>query len=299
VEGEIQKTLRGDQMRQLTVISGKGGTGKTTLTGAFAALAEGAVIADCDVDAPDLHLILHPEIKEEKKFSGMKLASINHEKCINCRKCYENCKFDAITDDLRVNELKCEGCGVCVYVCPVNAVEFKERDSGILYISETRFGPMVHARLNIGEETSGKLVSLVRSTAREIAEKRKKDLIIIDGSPGIGCPVIASLTDSDLALIVTESTLSGLHDLKRVYDVSKHFGIKTMVCINKYDINRENSEKIEKFCMENGIEIAGEIPYDPDFTKAMIEEKTIIEYNDNPLVREIWEKIKEVMQSLS
>jgi len=293
MEGKIQGTLWGDQMKQLTVISGKGGTGKTTIVGAFAALAGNKVLADCDVDAPDLHLILKPEIKEEKKFSGSKLAFIEYEKCIKCGKCYENCKFNAISEDIKIDELRCEGCGVCAYVCPANAIELKKRDSGTLFISETRFGPMVHAKLNIGEEASGKLVTLVRNTAKEVAEKMKKDLIIIDGSPGIGCPVIASLTGSDLVLIVTEPTLSGIHDLERVYGVSKHFGIETVVCINKYDINKENTEKIENFCKKSGIESVGKIPYNPEFTKAMIEEKTIIEYNNDPVVKDMWKKIEE------
>ena len=286
-------------MKQLTVISGKGGTGKTSLMGGFASLAENVVIVDCDVDAPDLHLLLIPKVMEEKKFSGSKLAVIDYEKCIKCKKCYENCKFDAISEDINVNELKCEGCGVCVYVCPVNAIELKKRDSGTVYVSQTRFGPMIHARLNIGEEASGKLVTLVRNTAKDVAEKMKKDLILIDGSPGIGCPVIASLTGADLVLIVTEPTLSGIHDLERVYGVSRHFGIETIVCTNKYDINKENTEEIEKFCKKNGIDMVGKIPYDPSFTRAMIEEKTIIEYNDNSVVKEIWKKIEEKIKCLS
>ena len=286
-------------MKQLTVISGKGGTGKTSLMGGFASVAENVVIVDCDVDAPDLHLLLTPKIMEEKKFSGSKLAVIDYEKCIKCKKCYENCKFDAISEDIKVNELKCEGCGVCVYVCPVNAIELKKRDSGTVYVSQTRFGPMIHARLNIGEEASGKLVTLVRNTAKDVAEKMKKDLILIDGSPGIGCPVIASLTGADLVLIVTEPTLSGIHDLERVYGVSRHFGIETIVCTNKYDINKENTEEIEKFCKKNGIDMVGKIPYDPSFTRAMIEEKTIIEYDDNSVVKEIWKKIEEKIKCLS
>ncbi len=280
-------------MKQVTVISGKGGTGKTSLIGGFAALAQNAVIADCDVDAPNLHLLLDPKTQEKKKFIGLKEAVIDEEKCIKCKKCYETCKFHAIRENLTVDSLQCEGCGVCAYVCPVDAVTLRKRDSGVVYTGKTRFGPMVHAQLTIGEEASGKLVTMVRNTAKEVAEKTGRDLILIDGSPGIGCPVIASLTGTDLVLIVTEPTLSGIHDLERVYGVAVHFGIPAVVCINKYDINEQNTAKIEQICRGNGIDLVGKVPYDPSFTAAMIGEKTIIEYNNNATVRKMWKKIQE------
>ncbi|MEA1993884.1 MAG: ATP-binding protein [Euryarchaeota archaeon] len=283
-------------MKQLTVISGKGGTGKTSLVGGFAALAQNAVVADCDVDAPDLHILLNPKVQETREFTGLKEAVINHENCTECGECYKHCKFNAISKDIQLNALKCEGCGVCAYVCPVDAIQMKERNSGMVYISKTKFGPMVHAKLNIGEEASGLLVVKVRNAAKKIAEKTKRGLIIVDGSPGIGCPVIASLTGADLALIVTEPTLSGLHDMERVYNAANHFGIKSVVCINKYDINEENTEKIEQYCTAHGIDIVGKIPYDLAFTDAMMKGKTIIEYNSDPRVKNIWKKIEERMQ---
>jgi MinD superfamily P-loop ATPase len=285
-------------MKQLTVISGKGGTGKTSITAAFASLAKNAVFADCDVDAADLHLILMPVIKKTMGFHGLKIADIDKEKCTDCKKCFESCKFDAITKDIVLIKESCEGCGVCAYVCPVDAIKMVERNSGFTYISETRFGPMVHAVLNAAEEASGKLVTVVRENAKKIAEEKKKDLIIIDGPPGIGCPVIASMTGVDLVLVVTEPTLSGIHDLERILDVADHFSIPAFVCINKYDINMDNTQKIEKFCNEKNIGIVGKLPYDTIITKAMIHQKNIIEFSDGKLskdISEMWKKIQEVI----
>ncbi|RLF42262.1 MAG: (4Fe-4S)-binding protein [Thermoplasmata archaeon] len=281
-------------MKQLTVISGKGGTGKTSITAAFASLANNAVFADCDVDAADLHLILKPRIKKTMSFHGLKIASIDEEdKCINCMKCYENCRFNAIDEEINVIEERCEGCGVCVYVCPTKAIELKDRESGFLYISETRFGPMSHAILKTAEEASGKLVTMVRENAKKLALEEKKDLIIIDGPPGIGCPVISAITGVDLVLIVTEPTLSAIHDLKRVFDVAKHFDIPSTVLINKYDINIDNTNDIIDFCSENDIPIVGRLPYDEIVTKAMVDGKTIIEYSNGEFpnrIKEIWMK---------
>ncbi|MBU4221662.1 MAG: 4Fe-4S binding protein [Euryarchaeota archaeon] len=282
-------------MKQLAIISGKGGTGKTTLAAAFASLAENAVLADCDVDAADLHLILNPEIKEAIEFSGSKIASKDDEKCTRCGKCKEYCRFDAINEDLNLVEDRCEGCGVCEYVCPEGAITLIERKSGFAYISETRFGPMSHAVLNTAEEASGKLVALVRNNARILAKKYRKDLIIIDGPPGIGCPVIAAISGADLVLIVTEPTLSGIHDMERIIGVANHFNIPAVVCINKFDINHENTLIIEEYCEENGLEVVGKIPYDETPTKAMIQEKTIIEFSDSEFsnnVKNIWENIR-------
>ncbi|MBN2602853.1 MAG: 4Fe-4S binding protein [Candidatus Thermoplasmatota archaeon] len=286
-------------MKQLTVISGKGGTGKTSITAAFASLAKNAVFADCDVDAADLHLIFKPEIKKTMGFHGLKVADIDKEKCIYCKKCFESCKFDAITKDIHLIKQSCEGCGVCAYVCPVDAIAMVERDSGFAYISDTRFGPMAHAVLNTAEEASGKLVTVVRENAKKLAEEKKKDLIVIDGPPGIGCPVIASLTGVDLVLVVTEPTLSGIHDLERILDVAHHFSIPAFVCINKYDINVDNTYKIEKFCNEKNIEVVGKLSYDTVITKAMINQKNIIEFSDGKLsreIREMWNKIQEMIR---
>jgi MinD superfamily P-loop ATPase len=283
-------------MKQLTVISGKGGTGKTSITAAFASLAKNAVFADCDVDAADLHLIFKPEIKKTMGFHGLKIADINKDKCIDCKKCFESCKFDAITEDITLIKESCEGCGVCAYVCPSKAIKMVDRDSGFAYISNTRFGPMVHAVLNTAEEASGKLVTVVRENAKKLAEEKKKDLIIIDGPPGIGCPVIASLTGVDLVLVVTEPTLSGIHDLERILGVAHHFSIPAFVCVNKYDINVDNTEKIERFCNEKNIEVVGKLPYDTVITKAMINQKNIIEFSDGKLsheIRKMWNKIQE------
>jgi MinD superfamily P-loop ATPase len=282
-------------MKQLAIISGKGGTGKTTLAAAFASLAENAVLADCDVDAADLHLILKPEIKETIEFSGSKIASKDGEKCIKCGKCREYCRFDAIDEDLNLVEDRCEGCGVCEYVCPEGAITLRERKSGFAYISDTRFGPMSHAVLNTAEEASGKLVALVRNNARVLAKKYKKDLIIIDGPPGIGCPVISVISGADLVLIVTEPTLSGIYDMERILGVANHFNIPAVVCINKFDINHENTLIIEKYCEKNDLEVVGKIPYDETPTKAMIQEKTIIEFSDGDFsnnVKNIWENIR-------
>jgi len=283
-------------MKQLTIISGKGGTGKTSITAAFASIAKNAVLADCDVDAADLHLILKPQIKKTIGFHGLKLACIDKDKCIDCKKCYDSCRFGAIDEEINLIKESCEGCGVCEYVCPVDAITMKERDSGFAYISETRFGPMAHAMLKTAEEASGKLVTVVRNNAKTLATKKKKDMVIIDGPPGIGCPVIASITGVDLVLIVTEPTLSAIHDLERILGVAHHFNIPAIVCINKYDINKENTEKIENYCKSNNIDVVGELPYDTVVTDAMIHEQNVIEFSDGDLadrIVEMWDKITE------
>lgn len=282
-------------MKQLTVISGKGGTGKTTLTAAFASLAENAVFADCDVDAADLHLILKPEIKQTQVFTGLKLAVLDNSRCIECGRCIEHCRFDAIDEFFNVINDSCEGCGVCEFVCPENAVHLDDRNSGYAYISDTRFGPMAHARLRTAEEASGKLVMLVRNNARILAHENGKDLIIIDGPPGIGCPVIAAISGVNLVLIITEPTLSGINDMERILNVAQHFKIPAVVCINKYDINIENTEKIEDHCHENGIPVVGRLPYDNITTMAMIAGKNVIEYSDGDFsknIKDIWNNVK-------
>lgn len=286
-------------MKELTVISGKGGTGKTSITAAFASLAENAVIADCDVDAADLHLILKPKVKKIMKFHGLKIASIDKKFCIYCKKCHDYCRFNAIDEEINLIKGSCEGCGVCAYICPVHAITMIDRDSGIAYLSETRFGPMAHAVLKTAEEASGKLITVVRNNAKNLAETKQKDLILIDGPPGIGCPVIASITGVDLVLIVTEPTLSAIHDLERILGVAKHFKIPAVVCINKYTINLDNSKKIEQYCMDNNIPVVGKLPYDNVITKAMIHEQSIIEFSDANLshqIHKMWNNIQGVLK---
>ena len=265
-------------MKQLTILSGKGGTGKTTITASLAVLAKNAVLADCDVDAPDLHMLLHPEVIKTQEFKGSKLAVIDKAKCDNCGFCREKCRFDAITEAIEVDPIACEGCGVCAAICPADAITMIERVSGYAYISKTKYGFMAHALLSPGEANSGKLVTLVRQNARILSEKESSDLILIDGPPGIGCPVIASVTGVDVGLVVTEPTMSGIHDLERALQLLEHFSVTPLVCVNMYDINRDNTEKILRFCKENSIEVVGRIPLNPKVTEAMVNGKTIIEY---------------------
>jgi MinD superfamily P-loop ATPase len=284
-------------MKQIVVISGKGGTGKTVITGAFAALAKNKVMADCDVDAADLHLLLAPDIKERHDFRSGLSAFIDKEKCIKCGKCRQICRFNAITDNLDVDPVSCEGCAFCSYICPVGAIKMQENLAGEWYISETRFGPMVHAKLGIAEENSGKLVSLVRKQAKSLAEKNNCDWVLVDGAPGTGCPVIASLSGIDCAVVVTEPTLSGLHDALRVIEVTRHFNVSSKLVINKYDLNIYMSDKIEKHCRENGIELMGRVKFDKSVVRAMVEGKTIMEYKDSPVkhaIQSIWEKLKAI-----
>ena len=296
-------------MKEIVVISGKGGTGKTSIVASFAALAEGAVLADCDVDAADLHLLLQPDIKQSHDFSGGKVASVITEKCIGCGKCEEVCNFDAAifngpANDVvgityTIDSIACEGCGVCVQFCPVDAIEFKDAINGKWFVSDTRFGPMLHAKLGIAEENSGKLVSLIRKEAKRIAAEQSKDLIIVDGSPGIGCPVIASITGADLVLAVTEPTIAAQHDLDRVAELTEHFKIPTVVCINKYDINVKIAKAIEKEALERNLKVVGKIAYDIAVTKAQIAARSIVEYSNNGLKDQIvslWESVLDMLK---
>jgi MinD superfamily P-loop ATPase len=287
----------GQPVKELVVISGKGGTGKTSIVASFAALAHGAVLADCDMDAADLHLVLDPHTLCHEPFIGGKRARILPDQCAGCGKCKEVCRFEAISLDgpgndvvaktFRIDPLACEGCGVCAFSCPMQAIEFGPVVNGEWFISETRFGPMVHAKLGFAGENSGKLVNIVRSNARRIAEERGLAMVVIDGAPGIGCPVIASITGASLVLVVTEPTVSGLHDLERVAALTQHFGIPTLVCVNKWDLNPQVSEQIEDWARVRGLALAGRVRYDPAVTKAQIHGKTIIEYQQDRCATDI------------
>ena len=278
-------------MKQIVVISGKGGTGKTVITGALASLAKNKVMADCDVDAADLHLLLRPKIKERHDFRSGVTAVIDKNICTQCGKCAQVCRFGAIGEDFTVDPIACEGGCFCSYICPSGAIKTEENLSGEWFISETRFGLMVHAKLGVAEENSGKLVSLVRKQAKELAEKNNCDWVIIDGAPGIGCPVIASLSGIDMAVVVTEPTLSGLHDASRVIEVARHFKVSPCLVINKYDLNLDMSGKIEQYCVDNGVSLIGKIRFDKSVVESMVAGKTIMEYKDTPVkdeIRKIW-----------
>jgi MinD superfamily P-loop ATPase len=284
-------------MKELVVISGKGGTGKTSLMAAFASLTENKVLCDADVDAADLHLIMDPKVSEHHEFQAGNRAIINQDKCTSCGVCRDLCRWDAISIDFEIDPIECEGCGVCVYFCPEEAIDFPIKTCGEWYISDTRFGPMVHARLGIAEENSGKLVTLVRREAKRLAEDKEIDLILTDGPPGVGCPVIASLGGASAVLIVTEPTVAGEHDMARVAQLAAHFQVPVMVCVNKFDLNPDKTRDIEEFAIGKNLIFLGQIPFDSIFTEAMVQGQTIFEYETNSgageAVREIWSKVKE------
>jgi len=284
-------------MKEGVVLSGKGGTGKTSIVGSFAAVAQNKVLADCDVDAADLHLLLKPAVKEEKEFWSGQVAFINEEKCTQCWLCQEVCRFEAI-EDFKVDPVSCEGCRFCYHVCPEGAITMQENLSGHWFISETGYGPLVHARLGVAQENSGKLVAMVRQKAKLIAEKQGLDYIISDGPPGIGCPVISSLSGVNLAVIVTEPTLSGMYDLDRVIGVCHHFAVPVMVCINKYDINEANTHQIESYCLSQGVRVASKIPFDNVVTEALVQGLPVVEYSQNRVAHEIgalWQAVSRVL----
>ncbi len=290
-------------MKELVIISGKGGTGKTSMVSSIASLAENMVLCDADVDAADLHLIMSPDVVKSAPFKGGGEAVINKDKCIECGRCRELCKWDAITPDYEVDHIECEGCGVCFYFCPEKAIDFPQKTCGEWFISDTRFGPMVHARLGIAEENSGKLVTLVRKEAKNLAEEKNLDIIITDGSPGVGCPVIASIGGADAVLIVTEPTVSGLHDMTRVAELAKFFRIPAMVCVNKYDLNPDKAEEIKKYAEDHDMLFVGMIPFDPVFTKAMVQGINIFEYAPEADicsdVKGIWNRAKEKLDEIT
>jgi MinD superfamily P-loop ATPase len=299
-------------MKQILVISGKGGTGKTILTASFAALAQNKVMVDCDVDAADLHLILHPTIKETYAFKSGKTARINASSCISlvmrksavesnntiirddCTRCSDVCRFDAISKDFVIDPVSCEGCGLCSRVCPCQAIVMEENNSGEWYISDTQYGPLVYAKLGIAEENSGKLVMQVRKAAKELADKQGRDFVIIDGPPGIGCPVITSLSGVDMAVIVTEPTLSGLHDMQRVMEVAEHFKVAVGVVINKFDLNVEQSGVIKEFCAVHGVPVLGEIPFSPEVSASIVQGIPAVDFCKDGTAEKIiavWEQV--------
>jgi MinD superfamily P-loop ATPase len=295
------QTMSAAKIEELVVISGKGGTGKTSLTASFAVLAGNAVIADCDVDAADLHLVLAPRVLERHEFRSGHEAVIRTEECVGCGVCRDYCRFVAVRiieeaagrQEFSVDPVSCEGCGVCVRFCPAKAIDFPERVCGEWMVSETRCGFMAHARLGLAAENSGKLVSTVRREARRLAEENGNGLIIVDGPPGIGCPVISSLTGATHVLVVTEPTVSGEHDLERVLALTKHFSIPTAVCVNKWDINPEMTERIESKACKAGARIAGRVRYDAAVTRAQLQQMSVVETEAPAAVdiRQVWERL--------
>ncbi len=300
---ESESHVKKSRTKELVVLSGKGGTGKTSLAACFSALEKNIAIADCDVDAADLHLILQPEIKERGLFSGGDTARIDPEKCTGCGDCFKQCRFDAIRKTLyndqdvyAIDGFNCEGCGVCCLVCPVDATTCEPAVNGEWYLSSTRFGPFSHAKLGVAEENSGKLVTLVKNKKDVVAEESNLKEAIIDGSPGTGCPVIASLTGADYTLIVTEPTVSGIHDLKRILDVAAFFRIKSGIVVNKYDLNPEKTEEIKKIAQETGSSFLGTIPYDRKVTQAQVKGLSVVEYTKaeiSEIIKKIWGKVRD------
>ncbi|MFO8090807.1 MAG: 4Fe-4S binding protein [Desulfatiglandaceae bacterium] len=289
-------------MRELVVLSGKGGSGKTSVLSGFAAIPGEKILCDADVDAADLHLILNPEILETHDFVSGNTAVVNPEKCTGCGRCRELCRFSAIDEQFRIDPLECEGCGVCVHFCPEKAIDFPENNCGQWFLSDTRFGPMAHARLAIAEENSGKLVSLVRREAEKLAEEKDIKLILTDGPPGVGCPVIASLGGATAVLIVSEPTVSGIHDMKRVVELCEFFGIPAWLAVNKFDLNLDQTKMIEAYAAEKGAKLMGRVPFDSTFTKAMVEGLTVQEYDPKSgaavAVSELWKTLEQALMSL-
>jgi len=287
-------------MKELVVISGKGGTGKTSVTASFAVLSgANLVVADCDVDAPDLHFLLQPEVKQEHPFTASELASIDFDACTECGECVLQCRFGAIRPDFTVDEVACEGCGLCELVCPHGAVSLNEVVSGYWFSSTIEWGHMLHARLNYAEGNSGKLVSKVKEQTRKAAQRSGADMILLDGPPGTGCPVIASLAGASYALLITEPSTAALHDLSRVHQICKHFEISTGLCINKWDLNEEMSGQIEAFCTGQDVPVLGHIPHDPQVTAAMLQGKTVVQENNTPAavgIRKLYKKVQRVLR---
>ena len=289
-------------MKELVILSGKGGTGKTSLAAAFATLAAPVVVADADVDAPDLHILLGPELRSRREFRAGFEARIRPEDCTSCGRCLELCHFDAISPDYIVNPTACEGCGVCLEVCPEAAVDFVEKVAGEWYLSRTRVGPMAHALLRPGEENSGKLVAIVRKAAQALAVEEDLSRILVDGPPGIGCPVISSVTGAAATLIVAEPTLTGIQGFARAADLAAHFGVPAALAVNKYDINADNTAALAREAERRDIPVVGRVPYDGAFTAAQRERKTVVERGEGPAadaVAEIWTALQRFLDKRS
>lgn len=294
---------KGATMREIVIISGKGGTGKTSITASFAQLGKkDVIVADCDVDAADMHLLLKPDFAKTEDFYSGELARIDQEKCTKCGQCSDVCRFDAIPfidNKFIISELDCEGCGYCSHICPTKAISMEENNVGKLIISEIKtHTQMVHASMEIGAENSGKLVAKVKNEAKRIAQEEEKKYVLVDGSPGIGCPVVSSLTGADFVVFVTEPTVSGIHDLKRVFEIVKKFNINAGCIINKFDLNESKTEEIKRFLIEKKIMHIANLPYDETFTKAMTMGKTIVEYSHNNLTKTISRSWKKITQKL-
>ena len=292
--------MKRDHIRELVVLSGKGGTGKTSITASFAVLADRAVLADCDVDAADLHLLLTPEVEQRHVFFSGHEAVIDQLECTTCGLCLDICRFDAIRTDSTtywVDPVGCEGCGVCVRFCAARAINFPERRCGEWMISTTRCGPMVHAHLGVAAENSGKLVSTVREQALAVAVEKQIPLIISDGPPGIGCPVIASLSGVSLALVVTEPSVSGLHDLQRVLALARHFSVPTAVCVNKWNINPQQAERIEAAARSAGAAVTSRIRYDRAVTEAQLQQKAVVEVDTAVTddIKQVWQQVSQML----
>ena len=288
-------------MKELVIVSGKGGTGKTSIAASLAALATNSIMADCDVDAPNLHLLLAPEIKSSEEFIEAKVAVIDSELCTGCGACEAACRFDAISPEFQVDPILCEGCGVCFISCPSNAIEMNDRLSGYIYSSETKYGPMAHALLLAGESNSGKLVTRVRQLASELAQQHERDLIIIDGPPGIACEAISAITGASAGLVVTEPTVAAIHDLQRILDLFQHFNSPAMVLINKADLNISKTNEIKDYCKQKGIPVVGKLNYDTIMYKAVVRGRPIVEYAPThelaKSLKTIWRKVEEQLDS--
>jgi len=285
------------KMQQIAVLSGKGGTGKTSFLGSFAALASDAVLADCDVDAPNLHLLLAPELGPQQEFRGAKVVARDEQRCNQCGACGEHCRFGAITADA-IDPFACEGCGFCVLVCPEGALALESVVNGHYFLSRTRYGPMAHARLLPGAESSGRLVTMVRALAEETALEGGHELVLIDGPPGIGCTAVAAMAEVDLAVIVTEPTLSGISDMERVVGLAGHFGVPVAVIINKADLSAANTAQVRGFCAAHSIPVLGEAPFDDSFPEAVGARTPLVEYSDGPAaqaVRTAWERVRHLL----
>jgi MinD superfamily P-loop ATPase len=299
-------------MKEIVVISGKGGTGKTSIVASLAILAKPAVLVDCDVDAADLHLLLEPDVLRRENFVAGSKARIKPGHCTACGKCEELCRFDAIYYDgpgngrvsktYRIDPLACEGCGVCFDFCAEQAIEFMPETCGQWFESRTRAGPMVHARLAVAAENSGKLVTQLRRTSQEVAKSQGLGLVICDGSPGIGCPVIASLTGASLALIVVEPTMSGLHDFSRIAQLASRLAVPSMMVVNKADLNPKVADQLETEAKKHAVEPIGRVPYDPAITQAQVAKKSIVEFGDGPAaqaIRDLWDRVADRLPSFA